>query len=87
MTVKEPPSHEYPIFATDGNSRTLAILQDEFQQLARHRLPKSTAQSLFESLWDEVNRGAMTVMQTQMMTEYVSLLRAMQQWYEKELKR
>jgi hypothetical protein len=67
--------------------RSSSATRIDFKTLTAQRIPGTAELARFEQLWDEVNHAAMAVMKTQAMSEYVSLLKKMDEWYQAETRR
>jgi hypothetical protein len=75
-----PPSNDSPAH------RSPAELRIAFKSMTAQRLPRATALSTFDLLWDEVNHAAASQSNTVSLTAYVALLKEMQGWYSDELR-
>ena len=53
--------------------------------MAAQRLPREIALEKFDFLWDEANRAAAMLSGTGAISDYVALLKEMQDWYTAEL--
>jgi hypothetical protein len=67
--------------------RSAADLRLAFRTMTAHHLPYVPALEAFDTLWDEVNRAATVAMpQADSLTDYIALLKEMQNWYVDVLK-
>jgi hypothetical protein len=69
------------------NPRSSSAIRIDFKTLTVQRMPGTAELARFEQLWDEVNRAATAAMGAQAMTDYVSLLKEMDEWYQAERRR
>jgi hypothetical protein len=69
------------------NRRSSSAIRNDFKILTVQRAPGTSGRAHFEQLWDEVNRAATAVMESQAMGDYVALLKEMDEWYQAEKRR